>query len=60
MTNLDSIPESQLTALMDLILKTAADLEQKKGSAPQKREEALKMAHQSHLHFSKLNTKKPN
>ena len=41
MTNLDSIPESQLTALMDLILKTAADLEQKKGSAPQKREEAL-------------------
>lgn len=41
MTNLDSIPESQLTALMDQILKTAADLEQKKGSAPQKREEAL-------------------
>ena len=35
MTKLKSIPESQLTALMDLILETAADLEeQKKGSAP--------------------------
>ena len=34
MTKLDSIPESQLTALMDLILETAADLEeQKKRSA---------------------------
>lgn len=42
MTKPESIPESQLTALMDLILETAADLEeQKKGSAPQKREEAL-------------------
>ena len=41
MTKLDSIPASQLTALMDLILETASNLEQKKGSAPQKREEAL-------------------
>lgn len=41
MTKLESIPESQLTALVDLILEPAADLEQKKGSAPQKREEAL-------------------
>jgi hypothetical protein len=47
MTKLDSIPEPQLTALMDLILETAADLEQKKGSAPQKREEALQNDGQS-------------
>ena len=48
MTKLESIPESQLTALMDLILETAADLEeQKKGSAPQKREEALQNDGQS-------------
>ena len=61
MTKLDSIPESQLTALMDLILETAADLEeQKKRSAAPTKLPTLKMAHRSHLHFSKLNTKKPN
>lgn len=37
MTNLDSIPESQLTALMDLILETAEDLaKQIKGAPPGK------------------------
>ena len=60
MTKLESIPESQLTALMDLILKTAADLEQKKRSAAPTKLPTLKMANQSHLHFSKLNTKNPN
>lgn len=48
MTKLESIPESQLTALMDLILETAADLEeQKKGSAPRQRGEALQNDGQS-------------
>lgn len=54
MTKLDSIPESQLTALMDLILETAADWNKRKGALHRKgKKRSRTMAHQSHLHFNR-------
>ena len=40
MTNLDSIPESQLTALMDLILEKATEVQKERERSTEK-EEAL-------------------